>query len=108
MPLLFSYGSLQRAEIQQATFGRFLDGTRDELVGWRLVPPSAGLLHANLSRASVASRVAGMAFEVADSELAAADAYEQRDGYVRVEARLLSGRSTWVYVDGSSMMNSRG
>ena len=42
MPLLFSYGSLQRTEVQQSTFGRPLAGTTDVLPGFGLVPPAAG------------------------------------------------------------------
>jgi gamma-glutamylcyclotransferase (GGCT)/AIG2-like uncharacterized protein YtfP len=100
MPLLFSYGSLQRTEVQEATFGRRLAGTRDSLVGFELVPPAPGTSpHANVVPGEGSSRVPGMAFDVTDSELAAADEYERRDGYVRVTAGLASGRNTWVYVD---------
>jgi gamma-glutamylcyclotransferase (GGCT)/AIG2-like uncharacterized protein YtfP len=104
MPLLFSYGSLQRTEVQLTAFGRELAGTRDELVEFELVPPGVrGSAHANVVPASVASRVAGMAFDVTENELAAADEYERRDGYVRVMARLSSGRNTWVYIDSRDM-----
>ena len=34
MPLLFSYGTLQRDDVQRATFGRLLRGRPDELVGF--------------------------------------------------------------------------
>ena len=99
MPLLFSYGSLQRTDVQQSTFGRVLDGARDEIAGWQIVPPSpTGSPHANAIR-SMASRVTGSAFDVTDAELAAADAYEKRDGYVRVAIRLESGSEGWMYVD---------
>ena len=32
MPLLFSYGALQREHLQLSTCGRLLDGQKDELV----------------------------------------------------------------------------
>lgn len=32
--LLFSYGTLQQKDVQQATFGRELRGTSDQLVGF--------------------------------------------------------------------------
>jgi gamma-glutamylcyclotransferase (GGCT)/AIG2-like uncharacterized protein YtfP len=108
MPLLFSYGSLQRAEVQRETFGRLLDGVAEELVGWQLVPAEQLSPHANVVRAPVTSRVLGKAFEVSAAELAAADEYERRDGYVRVTARLKSGRSVWVYVDELSLRDSAG
>jgi hypothetical protein len=98
LPLLFSYGSLQREEVQIATFGRILSGRVDELLAFELIPPErSGTGHANVIRAA-GSRVAGIAFEVSDAELAAADEYERRDDYTRLKAALASGRSTWVYV----------
>jgi hypothetical protein len=103
MPLLFSYGSLQRTEVQQSTFGRPLAGTADVLPGFGLVPPGAGKSpHANLVKAGAENRVSGMAFDVTDAELAAADEYERRDGYARVMVRLASGRHAWVYIDSHS------
>ena len=32
MPLLFSYGTLQQENVQLSTFGRLLQGQRDELL----------------------------------------------------------------------------
>jgi gamma-glutamylcyclotransferase (GGCT)/AIG2-like uncharacterized protein YtfP len=43
-------------------------------------------------------RVSGSVFEISDTELESADAYEV-DAYKRVLAPLASGRSAWVYVD---------
>jgi gamma-glutamylcyclotransferase (GGCT)/AIG2-like uncharacterized protein YtfP len=103
LPLLFSYGSLQRTDVQQSAFGRVFDGARDEVVGWQIVPPSPrGSPHANAIR-SEASHIAGTAFVVTDAELAAADAYERRDDYVRVMVRLASGREGWMYVDAQTV-----
>ena len=109
MPLLFSYGTLQREDVQLATFHRRLQGRTDELVGWTLtrvpiadaaVAATLGMTHhANLAfGGDDASRVAGTVFDVTEAELAVADAYERRDAYVRVTARLASGGETWVYV----------
>ena len=100
MPLLFSYGSLQRTDVQQSTFGRPLAGSADALPGHELVPPGTGRSpHANVVPAGAANRVSGMAFDVTDAELSAADEYERRDGYARVTVRLASGREAWVYID---------
>ena len=101
MALLFSYGSLQRAEVQHAAFGRLFDGMQDALVAFELVPPAPGVSpHANVIRSNRNDcRVPGTAFEVTEAELAAADEYERRDGYVRIAATLASGKSAWVYVD---------
>jgi hypothetical protein len=73
VPLVFSYGTLQDEHVQQSTFGRLLQGQRDELLGCE-----------------------------PDAELAAADQYEQLAAYKRVAAMLASGKQAWVYVDARS------
>lgn len=106
---LFSYGSLQRHDVQIATFGRLLDGVADELVGYVSTltpiadPERAAALgktdHANVSfTGNPADSVSGVAFEVTEAELEIADEYERQDSYVRVAAKLKSGSDTWVYV----------
>jgi hypothetical protein len=108
MPFLFSYGTLQLPEVQQATFGRLLTGWPDELVGFTqsvfrvedpaFVAASGKADHAMLTRSrNEADRVSGMVFEVSHDELASADAYEPA-GYMRVKAPLASGREGWVYI----------
>lgn len=100
MPLVFSYGSLQEERVQLSTFGRLLPGSRDELVGFELASARG---HANVVRSGRSdSRVSGTVFEITDAELAAADRYEQRDGYTRIAASLASGTQAWVYVDAQS------
>jgi Gamma-glutamyl cyclotransferase, AIG2-like len=113
MPLLFSYGTLQRENVQLTTFGRRLSGMRDELVGYEpsLVPiadpelaAAAGMRH-HVNAAFTGrpeSRVCGTAFEVTAAEIALADTYEQRASYTRIHVTLASGRPAWVYVDARS------
>jgi hypothetical protein len=107
MPLLFSYGTLQQADVQRATFGRLLRGEPDTLVGFEQLtrPVDDPAFVAASGRAEHAivrftgrddSRVPGTVFEVTDEELARADRYEPA-GYERVAARLASGREAWVY-----------
>jgi hypothetical protein len=109
MPLLFSYGTLQRPDVQLATFGRLLQGHADELVGFEqsllkiedpeFVAASGRSHHAIVKfTGDDASRIPGMVFDVSESELARADAYEP-GGYTRISARLGSGRDAWVYAD---------
>ena len=111
MPLLFSYGTLQLEAVQLSTFGRLLRGGPDELVGFeqgsREVKDPAFVAESGKSMHAIVrftgrddSRVRGMAFEVTDAELAAADRYEP-DGWTRVSALLASGRHTWVYAEAS-------
>jgi gamma-glutamylcyclotransferase (GGCT)/AIG2-like uncharacterized protein YtfP len=108
MPLLFSYGTLQRDDIQLSTFGRLLRGHRDELPGVerssvpiedpQVVAASGETQYANLKfNGRSDSRVSGTVFEITDAELAAADRYEQSADYERVSATLASGTQAWVY-----------
>ena len=105
--LLFSYGTLQLESVQRATFGRVLEGTRDELVGFRMgqleirdaaVVAASGKTHHPIVRATdnATDRVPGTVYRVSAAELAQADAYEV-DDYVRVRVTLASGTSAWVY-----------
>ncbi len=109
MPLLFSYGSLQREDVQLATFGRHLDGEQDELPGFeqtlvRINDPAvaaklARTHHANASFTGDDARsIPGMVFEVTDDELRNVDAYEAADEYSRISVTLASGKRAWVYV----------
>lgn len=109
MPLLFSYGTLQQEDVQHATFGRRLSGESDALVGFGLsliaisdanVVATSGKTHHPIVafNGDRNSRVPGTVFEITDTELAHADAYEV-DDYRRVSALLASGRQAWVYVD---------
>jgi gamma-glutamylcyclotransferase (GGCT)/AIG2-like uncharacterized protein YtfP len=109
MPLLFSYGTLQQDNVQQATFGRLLHGERDELVGFEqalveiedasVVSTSGKTHHPNVTfNGRDGSRVLGTAFEITDAELASADHYETLGGYQRIAVVLASGKEAWLYV----------
>lgn len=109
MPLIFSYGTLQREDVQLAAFGRRLRGDRDELPGFEPStvniddPQVAAALgrthHANVTfNGDRDSRVAGTVFEITERELASADRFEAPFAYRRIAARLASGRDAWVYV----------
>lgn len=110
MPLLFSYGTLQEESVQVSTFGRRLAGEPDQLPGFepslvKIEDPHVAAVtgkthHANVTfTGNDASRVSGMAFEVSEAELAAADEYEKRAAYKRVSVVLVSGKRAWVYVE---------
>lgn len=93
MPLIFSYGTLQDERVQLEQIGRRLDGSRDELIGFEVVPRGP---YTTVKR-NAASRVSGTCYEITDEELAAFDIYEG-DDYGRIEVRLASGRVAWVYL----------
>lgn len=105
---LFSYGTLQQAEVQRATFGRLLAGTPDSLHGYVLssvviddpdVVATSGLAVHSIARRTgdPADRIPGMLFEVTRAELDSADDYET-SAYVRAELTLASGTRAFVYV----------
>ena|ERR1700752_3422243 len=105
---LFSYGTLQREEVQLETFGRRLEGKPDALSGYRLVAltitdedfvaKSGTANHRNLEFTGNASDIVeGTVLKVTPKEIEQADAYEP-EGYERVRARLGSGGQAWVFV----------
>ena len=109
MTYLFSYGTLQQANVQLSTFGRQLEGTSDLLVGFilaqqRISDPnviaiSGSALHPILRQTgSRQHRVPGTAFAITSEELNLADSYET-DAYQRIQVLLASGKTAWVYVE---------
>ncbi len=111
MPLLFSYGTLQLPDVQQALFGGPVPGRPDALVGYVLDeiaivdPDVIGLSGAEVHRIARptgdrADRVPGVVLELDADGLAAADAYET-DAYTRTEVTLASGTRAWLYARAS-------
>ena len=109
MPLIFCYGTLQEETVQLSTFGRLLQGQRDELRGFepslaRIEDPRTAAVLARTHHDNVTftgrhdSRVAGTVFEISDAELTSADSYERRADYVRIGVTLVSGKEAWVYL----------
>jgi gamma-glutamylcyclotransferase (GGCT)/AIG2-like uncharacterized protein YtfP len=109
MPLLFSYGTLQQADVQMSTFGRLLQGQPDELIGFeqsllKIEDPqfvaTSGKTHHSIVKFNGRndSRVSGTVFEITETELAKVDRYEPA-GYKRISTTLASGKQAWVYAD---------
>jgi gamma-glutamylcyclotransferase (GGCT)/AIG2-like uncharacterized protein YtfP len=107
--LLFSYGTLQKKNVQIANFGRELTGRQDALPGYtrRMAPindPSAAAAigqshYANaVPSSNPEDAVSGNVFEITEQELAAADQYEEDADYHRILVTLRSGDRAWVYV----------
>jgi hypothetical protein len=111
MPLLFSYGTLRDAAVQLRVFGRRINGTPDEILGFTrrsIDISSPDFAAADGSRQSIVrftgrdeDRTPGTVFELTDAELATVDAYEPAE-YSRVRARFASGREGWVYAEASA------
>lgn len=106
--LLFSYGTLQRPQVQLDTFGRLLEGEPDVLPGYttdyaeiadRRVVDLSGLSVHPIVRATgnPLDKVVGQAMWVTEDELDASDEYEVTL-YRRISVVLASGRTAWAYV----------
>lgn len=106
--LLFTYGTLQYAEVQLDTFGRLVAGEPDSLPGYtidyaeiddpRVVDVSGVSVHPILrATGNPVDRVVGAVLHITADELDAADEYEV-SLYRRISVALASGRDAWVYV----------
>ncbi len=107
MENLFSYGTLQLPQVQQSLFGRLLEGTREELPGYRIeelkirdravIEKSGTDMHPILVATGKPSDIVqGMVYAITTDELQKADDYEV-DDYRRTEATMKSGVSAWIY-----------
>lgn len=105
---LFSYGTLQRAAVQMAIFGRQLAGSSDALRGFELgmleikdqtVFAISGRPNHTMARfTGCASDVCGMVFAITAEEMHSADKYEVA-AVKRVAVVLQSGARAWAYID---------
>ncbi|MEJ6476240.1 gamma-glutamylcyclotransferase family protein [Pseudoalteromonas piscicida] len=104
---MFSYGTLQQKQVQLDTFGRFLEGEKAVLFGFRVgqvkitvpavIASSQKDIHPILlSTDNQEDKVEGTVFLITEAELAQADEYEVND-YQRVSALLDSGKTCWIY-----------
>lgn len=108
MPNLFSYGTLQKEQVQMETFGRLLNGQKDILTGYQLtmleITDPEVLRKSNQKYHPILEfsgndkdEVEGVLFEVTDEEILQADEYEV-DDYKRIEAVFKSGKTGFIYV----------
>ena len=98
---LFTYGTLQNEEVQQAVFKRILVGNFDALPGYQLATELVAGRYPLIERgANDMTKVRGKVFEVSGDELRMADAYEG-GAYKRIKVTLDSGKPAWVFVRNS-------
>jgi gamma-glutamylcyclotransferase (GGCT)/AIG2-like uncharacterized protein YtfP len=106
--LLFSYGTLQKEDVQLEVFSRLLRRSKDVLAGYKLSPveiTDTGFLSKGEDRGQLTlvptsdenDRIEGSVFEISAKELLAADKYEP-ENYKRVKVRLQSGKEAWAYI----------
>ncbi|MFP8891953.1 gamma-glutamylcyclotransferase family protein [Chryseobacterium sp. EZn1] len=108
MPNLFSYGTLQKEQVQLETFGRRLQGEKDTLAGYKLsmleitdpevLRKSGQKYHPVLEfSGNNEDEIEGVLFDVTDEEILQADEYEV-DDYKRIETVFKSGKIGFIYV----------
>ena len=109
MPYLFSYGTLQQKSVQINTFGRLLEGSPDNLVGF--IVDNLKIQDEEETRqirrefypiakytGSFHKRIPGTIYEAKEEDFNRTDHYEG-DQYERILTILESGRRAWVYVE---------
>jgi len=107
MENLFSYGTLQKPKVQIDLFDRILQGSPDDLKGYKIAPieirDEAFLSTGEQKdqRIAIASGkeydiIHGTVFEMTEEELFLADSYEPKD-YKRIKVVLASGKEAWIY-----------
>ncbi len=106
--LLFSYGTLQEAEVQQSLFRRAVKAQPDTLEGYELstIGLGANMYPVIWPSSNPNAFVEGLLLEVSPAELRRTDRYEGK-AYQRVEVVFRSGKKGWVYV-GNEEFKGRG
>lgn len=104
MEKIFSYGTLQAREIQMQVFNKVLTGTRDQLSGYKLkdlqIEEEFGMADYFVAVPSenLEDVIHGAVFEISNSELLKVDQFESIS-YKRVQVKLQSGRTAWIYTE---------
>jgi hypothetical protein len=105
---LFSYGTLQKQNVQLELFGRLLRATPDVLEHYKIVSIEINdekflATGADKQQKTLAwstdpnDVIEGMVFEITTDELFMADAYEPVN-YKRIKVKLRSGKDAWIYI----------
>ena len=105
---LFSYGTLQKDNVQLELFGRLLSGAKDILKGHKtssIEIRDQSFLSKGEQKDQLTAVISndkndaieGIVFEILEEEILIADIYEP-DGYKRVKVKLESGNEAWVYM----------
>ncbi|MDA6070846.1 gamma-glutamylcyclotransferase [Flavobacterium sp. AC] len=105
---LFSYGTLQKEQVQMETFGRLLTGKKETLLGYALkmveitdhevLRKSGQKFHPIIDfTGNLNDKVEGMLFKISETEILNADKYEV-DDYKRIEVEFQSGEKGFIYV----------
>ena len=105
---LFSYGTLQKEEVQLKLFGRLLNGTSDILEGYKVVKieicdeaflaKGEDKFQKTVEPTGICGDfIEGTVFEVSEDELRIVDAYEP-ENFHRIKIKLSSGKNAWLFI----------
>lgn len=105
---LFSYGTLQKTEVQLKLFGRVLHGMKDTLEHYKislieikdetfLSKGEQSIQQTVIPSIDINDKIEGTVFEISTNELLMADKYEPNN-YKRIQVILRSGKTAWLYV----------
>lgn len=104
MEQLFSYGTLRSKEIQMRIFNKFLTGTADQLLGYKLkslqIEEEFGMADyvVVVPSENPSDIIHGVTFNVTSADLTKADLFES-NSYKRVQVTLKSGTTAWIYIE---------
>ncbi|MBW8242950.1 gamma-glutamylcyclotransferase [Muricauda oceani] len=102
MEYLFSYGTLQDHQVQHYIFGRLLKGKTDSVLGFKKLENAVyGRYPLVVNTNDPEDKVAGIAYEVNETDLKKADIYET-SAYKRQKFPLESGDEAWIYIENSN------
>lgn len=104
MEQLFSYGTLQSKEIQMQVFNKLLNGTPDQVTGYKLkdlkIEEEFGMTDYFVAMPSenTSDCIQGIVYTISAKDLAKADLFES-NAYKRVQIKLKSGITAWIYIE---------
>lgn len=104
MEQFFSYGTLRSKEIQMRVFNRILNGTHDQLLGYKLkdlqIEEEFGIedYHVAVASENSTDTIKGILFNISSDDLAKIDLFES-NAYKRIQVTLKSGTVAWIYTE---------
>jgi len=102
---LFTYGTLQKENIQLTVFSRTLSGFNDTLFGYKLSDEKVvGVYPVMQSSKEPSDFVNGRVYMCSNEEILEVDKYEG-PAYKRIKVVLNSGKSAWAYVSSTPQPN---
>lgn len=98
---MFTYGTLQDAQVQRYVFNKVLEGEEDFLPGFKWFENAIyGRYPLVKPTFNVNDTVKGIAYKVTELDLTRCDIYETA-AYQRKKFILKSGKEAWVYIENS-------